>query len=158
MATRNIVKIGDDTLRKKCRTVTKFDEKLHQLLDDMYETMTEVNGVGLAAPQVGILRRVFIIETEETGLMEFINPEITETLGKQTAQESCLSVIDECGYVERPAVVKIKGFDRNGNEFETVVKKLAARAVCHENDHLDGILFVDKVIEDYEESSDEDEQ
>ena len=152
MAIRNIVKLGDDTLRKRCKPVTKFDDKLHQLLDDMYETMTEANGVGLAAPQVGILRRIFIIETEETGLMEFINPEIVETHGKQTAQESCLSVMEQCGYVERPAVVKIKGNDRNGNEFEAVVKKLAARAVCHESDHLDGVLFIDKVIEDYEEN------
>lgn len=148
MAIRNIVKLGDDVLRKKCRPVTVFDEKLHTLLDDMYETMTNANGVGLAAPQVGILRRVFIIETEETGLIECINPEIVETLGKQTGEEGCLSVVNRAGIVERPAVVKFRAFDRNGNVFVKVVNKLAARAICHENDHLDGKLYIDCMIEE----------
>lgn len=148
MAIRNIVKIGDEILRKTCRPVTQFDEKLHALLDDMYETMVDANGVGLAAPQVGILRRVFIIWTEETGLIECINPEILETLGKQTGEEGCLSVTGRSGIVERPAVVKFRAFDRNGNLFEKSVNKLAARAICHEYDHLDGTLFVDKMIEE----------
>lgn len=148
MAIRNIVKLGDEVLRKKCRPVTAFDEKLHTLLDDMYETMSAANGVGLAAPQVGILRRIFIIETEETGLIECINPEIVETLGKQTGEEGCLSVVNRSGIVERPAVVKFRAFDRNGNLFEKVVNKLAARAICHENDHLDGKLYIDCMIEE----------
>lgn len=150
MAIRNIVEIGDEILRKPCRPVSQFDDKLHSLLDDMYETMVEAEGVGLAAPQVGILRRVFIIWTEETGLIECINPEIIETLGKQTGEEGCLSVPGRSGVVERPAVVKFRAFDRNGNLFEKVVNKLAARAVCHENDHLDGTLYVDKMIEEVE--------
>lgn len=146
MAIRNIVKIGDDVLRKKCRPIEKFDEKLHILLDDMKETMRKAEGVGLAAPQVGMLKRAFVIETEETGVIEFINPEILETLGKQVGQEGCLSVPERYGDVERPAIVKIKAFDRNGKEFEMVLKKLGARAVCHENDHLDGVLYIDKEI------------
>ncbi len=148
MAIRNVVKIGDDVLRKKCRPVEVFDAKLHLLLDDMYETMQAADGVGLAAPQVGILRRVFIIETEDTGLVECINPEILETLGKQTGEEGCLSVPGKSGVVERPAIVKFKAYDRNGEPFEMVVKKLAARAICHENDHLDGTLYVDKMTEE----------
>ena len=148
MAIRNIVKIGDDVLRKKCRPVEVFDAKLHALLDDMAETMHDAEGVGLAAPQVGILRRVFIIETEETGLVECINPEILETVGKQTGEEGCLSVPGRSGIVERPAVVKFKAFNRNGEPFQLVVKKLAARAICHENDHLDGGLYVDKMTEE----------
>lgn len=146
MAIRNIVKIGDDVLRKKCRPIEKFDEKLHILLDDMKETMRKAEGVGLAAPQVGMLKRAFVIETEETGVIEFINPEILETLGKQVGQEGCLSVPERYGDVERPAIVKIKAFDRNGKEFEMVLKKLGARAVCHENDHLDGVLYIDREI------------
>ncbi|MBQ2967607.1 MAG: peptide deformylase [Clostridia bacterium] len=148
MAIRNVVKIGDDVLRKKCRPVEVFDAKLHLLLDDMYETMQAADGVGLAAPQVGILRRVFIIETEDTGLVECINPEILETLGKQTGEEGCLSVPGKSGVVERPAIVKFKAYNRNGEPFEMVVKKLAARAICHENDHLDGTLYVDKMTEE----------
>lgn len=148
MAIRNIVKIGDDVLRKKCRPVEVFDAKLHALLDDMADTMHAAEGVGLAAPQVGILRRVFIIETDETGLVECINPEILETVGKQTGEEGCLSVPGRSGIVERPAVVKFKAFNRNGESFQMVVKKLAARAICHENDHLDGGLYVDKMTEE----------
>lgn len=148
MAIRNVVKIGDDVLRKKCRPVEVFDAKLHLLLDDMYETMQAADGVGLAAPQVGILRRVFVIETEDTGLVECINPEILETLGKQTGEEGCLSVPGKSGVVERPAIVKFKAYNRNGEPFEMVVKKLAARAICHENDHLDGTLYVDKMTEE----------
>lgn len=150
MAIRNIVKIGEDVLRKKSREVVNFDGRLHYLLDDMKETMRQAQGVGLAAPQVGILRRVFIIETEETGLIECVNPKILDVKGKQTAQEGCLSCPGEYGYVERPAIVKFRAQDRFGKPFEMVVKGLAARAICHENDHLDGTLFVDKIITDYE--------
>lgn len=150
MAVRNIVKKGDDVLAKRCREVTAFDEKLAVLLDDMQETLKVANGVGLAAPQVGVLKRVFIIDTEETGLIECVNPEILETKGKSITQEGCLSIPEFFGYVERPAIVKFKAFDRNGNEFTKVVSKLAARAVCHENDHLDGHLFDEKIIKDYE--------
>lgn len=155
MAIRNIVKIGDDVLRKKSREVTKFDDRLHCLLDDMYETMVAANGVGLAAPQVGVLKRVFVIETEESGKVECVNPEILETVGYQTAEESCLSVMERSGRVKRPAVVKIRAYDRYGKQFEMVLKKLAARAICHENDHLDGILFVDKIIEETDGTEDE---
>ena len=144
MALRTIVKIGDDILRKKCRPVTEFDDKLHSLLDDMRETLKSVEGVGLAGPQVGYLRRIFIMDTEETGLVECINPEIIECLGTQTGDEACLSVPNRSAVVKRPAVVKFSAYNRNGEKFEMVVKKLAARAVCHETDHLDGVLYIDK--------------
>jgi len=150
MAIRNIVKIGDDVLRKKCRDVINFDGRLHYLLDDMKDTMHEAQGVGLAAPQVGILRNIFIIETEETGLVECVNPQIIETKGKSISQEGCLSCPGEGGYVERPAIVMFRALDRFGKPFEMVVKGLAARAICHENDHLSGILFVDKILTNYE--------
>lgn len=152
MAIRNIVKKGDEVLNKKCREVTVFDEKLANLLDDMIETLKEAEGVGLAAPQVGMLKRVFIIDTEDTGLIECINPVILETKGKSITQEGCLSIPGHWGYVERPAIVKFKAFDRNGKEFTKVVSRLAARAICHENDHLDGHLFDEKIIKDYEEN------
>ena len=150
MAIRNIVKNGDDVLRKKCRDVINFDGRLHYLLDDMKDTMHNAQGVGLAAPQVGILRNVCIIETEETGLIECVNPKIIDTKGKHTDQEGCLSCPGESGYVERPAIVKFQALDRHGKPFEMVVKGLAARAICHETDHLVGTLFVDKIIPDYE--------
>ena len=151
MAIRNIVKKGDDVLTKKCREVTAFDEKLWNLLDDMQDTLKQAEGVGLAAPQVGMLKRVFIIDTEDTGLIECINPVILETKGKSITQEGCLSIPGHWGYVERPAIVKFKAFDRKGKEFTKVVSRLAARAICHENDHLDGHLFDEKIIKDYEE-------
>ena len=150
MAIRNIVKIGEDVLRKECREVVNFDGRLHYLLDDMKETMRQAQGVGLAAPQVGILRKIFIIETEETGLVECVNPKILDVKGSQIAQEGCLSCPGEYGYVKRPAIVKFSAKDRFGKPFEMVVKGLAARAICHENDHLSGTLFIDKIIPDYE--------
>ena len=146
MALRTIRLEGDPVLNKVCKEVKEITPKIQTLIDDMLETMYEANGVGLAAPQVGILKRVFVIETEETGVLEFINPEILETLGKQVGQEGCLSVPERYGDVERPAMVKVKAFDRYGKEFEMVLKKLAARAVCHENDHLDGVLYIDREI------------
>lgn len=144
MAIRNIVKLGDEVLRKKCRPVTIFDEKLHTLLDDMYETMTDANGVGLAAPQVGILRRFCIIDVGE-GLIELINPVITEKSGSQTDNEGCLSLPGKFDEVTRPMKVTVRAQDRNGNNFTVTGEGLLARALCHEIDHLDGILYIDRV-------------
>lgn len=146
MAIRNIVKDTDnyDTLHKKCRPVTEFNQKLWDLLDDMAETMYQAEGVGLAGPQVGMLRRVFVIDVGE-GILEFINPEILETSGTQNGAEGCLSFPGEYGMVERPNFVRVKAQDRNGNCFEMEGEELFARAVCHENDHLDGIVFKDRM-------------
>ena len=148
MAIRNIVKEGDQVLHKKCRPVEKFDEKLAQLLDDMGDTLRKAGGVGLAAPQVGILRRVFIMMLEEDGeIIEAINPEIIKTSGQQRDVEGCLSVPNQWGYVTRPKTVVLHAFDRNGQEYEMKLKELGARCACHENDHLDGHLFLEKVEE-----------
>ena len=148
MAIRNIVKEGDQVLHKKCRPVEKFDEKLAQLLDDMGDTLKKAGGVGLAAPQVGILRRVFIMMLEEDGeIIEAINPEIIKTSGQQRDVEGCLSVPNQWGYVTRPKTVVLRAFDRNGQEYEMKLKELGARCACHENDHLDGHLFLEKVEE-----------
>ena len=152
MAQREIVRFGDEILRKKCREVTEFDEKLWVLLDDMYETMRQNNGVGLAAPQVGILRRIVVIDVDDSyGKIELINPVITAMRGKQTDSEGCLSEPGKYGYVKRPAKVKIKGQNRYGKPVEYIGSGLLARAFCHEVDHLNGILFSDKVIEWIEE-------
>ncbi len=144
MSFRNIIVEGNETLRKKCRKIEKFDKKLWTLLDDLADTMYEADGVGLASPQVGILRRVFVIDVGE-GLVEFINPEILSFEGSQRGIEGCLSVENTNGYVTRPNKVKVKAQDRNGEFFEMELTELGARAIFHENDHLDGILFVDKV-------------
>lgn len=143
MAIRNIVKSGDPVLEKKCRKVEKFDEKLHLLLDDMLETMNAANGVGLAAPQVGILRRIVVIDVGD-GPIELMNPEIIFTDGSQEGYEGCLSFPGEWGVVERPMHVKAKAQDRDGNWFEVDGEELLARALCHEIDHLSGVLFVTK--------------
>lgn len=140
MALRNIVKTGDEILLKSCRSVEKFDAKLGVLLDDMAETMNAANGVGLAAPQVGILRRVVTIDVGE-GLIELVNPVITKMSGKQDGQEGCLSFPGEWGMVERPMKVTVRAFDRHGDEFEMTGEGLLARAFCHEIDHLNGIVF-----------------
>ena len=145
MALRNIVKEGDEVLTKKCRPVEKFDDRLASLLDDMYETMTAGNGVGLAAPQVGMLRRAFVIDIGE-GKLEFVNPEIIKTSGKQETCEGCLSCPGEYGITVRPRFVTVKAQDRNGKEFTMDASDLLAKAICHENDHLDGILFKAHVI------------
>ena len=148
MAVREIVKVGDDVLTKKCRPVENFDAKLHKLLDDMADTLYDANGAGLAAPQVGILRRVCIVDIgDEDGLIELINPEIIKQSGKQHELEGCLSVPGMWGYVERPAKVKVKAQDRYGKEFEIEGTELLAIALCHEIDHLSGILFTDKADE-----------
>lgn len=142
MAKRNIVKFGEELLRKKSREVTAFDEKLWILLDDMYETMIASNGVGLAGPQVGILRRVAVIDVGE-GVIELINPVITYAKGKKRDIEGCLSAPDQWGYVERPQKVKVTAQDRYGKEFKIVGEDLLARALCHEIDHLNGVIFTD---------------
>jgi peptide deformylase len=144
MATRTILKKGDPSLKKKSREVKDFNERLHRLLDDMRETLEKASGVGLAAPQVGVLRRAFIVidyNGEEPKLLELINPEITETEGEQIGPEGCLSLPNIWGIVTRPERVRIKAQDRYGNYFETEGRGLTARAFCHELDHLQGVLF-----------------
>ncbi len=144
MALRKIVTVGDPILTKKCRPVVRFDEKLHTLLDDMADTLLEANGVGLAAPQVGILRRVVIIDTgEENGIVELINPKLIETDGEQTGCEGCLSVPGEYGIVTRPMTAKVEAQDRYGDWFEMEGEELMARAICHELDHLDGHIYTE---------------
>lgn len=142
MAIRNVVKKGDEVLKKVSRPVEKFDEKLWELLDDMAETMYKNEGVGLAAPQVGILRRVVTIDTGE-GLIELVNPQIIESSGEQKGYEGCLSCPNEFGIVKRPMKVTVSAQDRNGNTFTRSGEGLLARAFCHELDHLDGVLFLD---------------
>ena len=142
MALRNIVKKGDDVLTKMCRPVEKFDEKLCTLLDDMYETMEAANGVGLAAPQVGLLRRIVVIDVGE-GRIELINPEIIKTSGEQDGAEGCLSFPGEFGMVKRPMKVRAKFQDRNGEWYEIEAEELLARCIMHETDHLNGQLYVD---------------
>jgi len=144
MAIRNIVKIGDDVLRKTCRTQMNFDEKLATVLDDMADTMYKAEGVGLAAPQIGILRRYCIVDVGD-GLIELINPVITEMSGKQLGSEGCLSVPDRFEEVERPLKVTVRAQDRNGNNFTISAEGFKARAFCHEIDHLDGVLYIDRI-------------
>lgn len=144
MAIREIRTNGDEILAKKCKVVKKFDNKLHILLDDMLDTMRLHEGVGLAAPQVGILKRVVIVDAGE-GPIELVNPEIIEESGSQVGAEGCLSVPDVFGEVERPNVVKVKAQDRDGNWFEVEGEELLARAFCHEVEHLDGKLFLERV-------------
>ena len=143
MAILNIVTSEDEVLRKKCRPVEKITPRTLTLLDDMLDTMRAANGVGLAAPQVGILRRIVIVDIGE-GLIEMINPEIVATEGEQEGEEGCLSVPDEVGIVKRPNIVTVMATDRNGEPFTIRGEGLLARAFCHEIDHLDGILYIDK--------------
>jgi len=142
MALRNIVKLGDDVLRKKCRAVTMIDKKTHDLLDDMAQTMYAANGVGLAAPQVGLLKRIVVIDVGE-GIIELINPEIIAFSGEQTDDEGCLSIPDNYKPVTRPNKVKVRALDRFGKSFTMEGEGLLARAFCHEIDHLEGKLFID---------------
>ena len=145
MALRDIVLEGDKALTKVCRPVEKFDEKLAKLLDDMADTLKKADGVGLAAPQVGILRRVCIVDVgDEDGVIELINPEITDTSGNQSGAEGCLSFPNQYAVVERPMFVTVKAQDRNGNEFVKKGEGLKARAFCHEIDHLNGVVFIDR--------------
>lgn len=146
MALRQIVKFGDDILRKKSRPVTSFDERLWTLLDDMAETMHDKEGAGLAAVQVGVLRRAVVIDVhDEHGLIELINPEIVSEEGEQCGNEGCLSAPNVWEEVERPNTVTVKAQDRHGKEFTITGSALLARAFCHELDHLDGVLFIDHV-------------
>ena len=144
MAIRNIVKIGDDVLRKVCRSQLTFDEKLHTVIDDMAETMYKAEGVGLAAPQIGILRRYCVVDVGD-GLIELINPVITEKSGSQTGSEGCLSIPDRFEEVVRPLKVTVRAQDRNGKNIVITAEGFKARAFCHEIDHLDGILYIDKI-------------
>ena len=146
MAIRTIVKNGDPVLRKTSRPVEKFDSRLHMLLDDMKETLLAADGAGLAAVQVGILRRAVLVYTDDE-MIELINPVIIETSGEQTDPEGCLSVPEVYGTVSRPFVVTVRAQDRFGKEFTITGEGLRARAFCHELDHLDGVLFTDHVLE-----------
>lgn len=150
MAIRNVVQVGEEILRKVSKPVKDFDEKLWELLDDMRETMVKNEGCGLAAVQVGILRRVVVLDVNNMQ-MELINPEIVDSFGESIAKEGCLSVKGQLGYVKRPKEVTVKALDRYGNEFVITGVDLLARALCHELDHLDGIVYIDKVIKDYKE-------
>lgn len=141
---RTIVTEGDPVLNKVCHPVTKFDEKLWNLLDDMQETLAQSNGVGLAAPQVGILRRVVLVINSEDEVLELVNPTIIKAEGEQDGLEGCLSVPGKWGNVKRPMVVRVRAQDRYGNWFEVEDEELTARCFCHELDHLDGHLFVER--------------
>ncbi len=145
MAIRNIVTEGDEILSKQCRRVEKFDARLHQLLDDMIETLQEAQGAGLAAPQVGVLRQICVIDAVEgEDPMELINPEVIAAEGEQTGPEGCLSFPDQWGLVTRPMKVTVRAQDRQGNWFETTGEELTARCFCHEIDHLHGVVFLEK--------------
>ncbi len=150
MAIRNIIQVGNEILRKKSKEVKEYDEKLWELLDDMRETMVKSDGCGLAGVQVGVLRRVVVLDVNHMKF-ELINPVIIDARGEQIEKEGCLSVKGESGYVKRPTEVTVKANDRYGNEFIITGVDLLARALCHEIDHLDGILYIDKVIKDYKE-------
>lgn len=151
MAIRNIIQIGDPTLRKKSFEVTDFGEKTHALLDDMRQTLIKANGAGLAAPQVGVLKRIFIVSTDE-GYFECINPQIVSCSGSQIGEEGCLSVKGKYGTVERPMCVTVTAYDRYGKKFTVNAKGFLARAFCHENDHLNGVIYVDKATDLMEEN------
>ncbi len=157
MAVREIVMYTDSFIRKKSKPVKVFDDKLWELLDDMRETVKIANGSGLSAVQVGVLKRVFVVCINEI-YMEFINPEIVETSGKQIHKEGCLSVKLPFDYVERPQTVTVRAFDRYGNKFTLTCEGWTAVCVCHENDHLDGILYIDKICTPPKDFVDEDEQ
>jgi len=145
MATRKIRIDGDSILRKICKPVTEMTPRLSQLIDDMFDTMYEANGVGLAAPQVGIVKRIVVIDIGDKNPLTLINPEIIETSGEQTGDEGCLSLPGKVGQVTRPMRVVCKALDRDMNEITVTGEGLLARAICHETDHLEGILYKDKV-------------
>ena len=144
MALRKILTDKEPALHKVCKPVTAFDKKLHTLLDDMRDTLIDSGGVGLAAPQVGILRRVVLVDTGEE-ILELVNPELVETSGEQEGAEGCLSVPGKYGWVKRPYYATVKAQDRNGNWFEAEGEELIARCFCHELDHLDGIVYTEKM-------------
>ena len=140
---REIVQVGDPVLREKCKPVTRFDEELWKLLDDMKDTLKDAEGAGIAAPQVGVPIRAVQVDVEE-GFFELINPVLVSQQGEQTGPEGCLSVRGKAGTVTRPEKVKVVFSDRNGNRFSMTARGFCARAVCHELDHLDGVLYTDK--------------
>ena len=146
MAKLKIVKMGDETLRKVCRPVEKITPRTVTLLDDMIETMRAADGCGLAAPQVGILRRIAVVEVEEGNVIELINPKIIAFSGQQEEQEGCLSIPGRWGITKRPKHVTVRAMNRHGEIFDVSGSDLLARALCHEIDHLDGKLFIDCVI------------
>ena len=157
MGLRKILTDKEPALHKVCRPVEKFDWRLHKLLDDMADTLAEANGVGLAAPQVGILRRVVIVDTGEE-ILELVNPSLLETDGEQEGAEGCLSVPGKYGLVKRPYYAKVRAQDRDGNWFEAEGEELIARCFCHELDHLDGIVYtevMDRFLTDEELASDD---
>jgi len=159
LALREIRKFKDPILRKKARPVVKIDKRLLTLLDDMAETMIEADGVGLAAPQVGILKRVVVInDIENEKIIELINPEVIAQSGEQIGLEGCLSFPGMSGTVKRPAEVTVRAMDRNGNNVEITGTGILARAFCHEIDHLDGVVFLDKVIPESEKEEGEEEE
>ena len=153
MAKLKIVKFGDPTLRKVCRPVDEITPRICTLLDDMIETMRDAGGCGLAAPQVGVLRRIAVIEVEDGKVYELINPKIIAFSGEQREQEGCLSNPGEYGTTKRPAAVTVRATDRHGNTYDLSGTELLARAICHECDHLDGKLFTDVVIKDAKKPS-----
>ena len=160
MGLRKILTDKDPALHKVCKPVTAFDKKLHKLLDDMAETLIDSGGVGLAAPQVGILRRIFLVDVgvEDNEIIEFINPEILETDGEQVGPEGCLSVPGKYGLVKRPYYAKVRAQDRYGDWFEAEGEELIGRCFCHENDHLDGIIYtqvMDRFLTEEELSAEE---
>ncbi len=158
MAIRNIREMGDPVLNKKCKEVTQITDRTLELIDDMFETMYESEGVGLAAPQVGILKRIVVIDVTGEDPILLINPVIMETSGEQTGNEGCLSVPGKAGVVTRPNYVKVKAYDENLEPFEIEGTELLARAFCHEIDHLDGHLYVEKVEGDLMDVVAEDEE
>ena len=146
MAKLNIVKVGDDVLRKTCRPVIQITPRIKTLLDDMIETLHDADGVGLAAPQVGVLRRICVVECEPGKLYEMINPEIIAEEGEQEELEGCLSVPGRWGYTKRPMKVTVRATDRDGKEYTVTGEGLTARAFCHEIDHLNGVIFTDCAV------------
>lgn len=158
MAKRKIVTDGDAALRAVCRPVAKITPRIITLLDDMIETMRAADGVGLAAPQVGVLLRAVVIETEPGVVHELINPVIIDKSGEQEGAEGCLSVPGRSGCVARPMKVSVRAMNRHGEEYVLEGEELLARAICHETDHLDGILYTDIALYMYDTSSDEDEE
>ena len=166
MALRTIVKKGDPILNKKCRVVTEYNERLHTLIDDMKETLADADGAGLAAPQVGVMRRVCIVIGNDGEMIELVNPEIIAAEGEQTGLEGCLSIPGKFGIVTRPYTVRVRAQDRDGNFFEVEDEELTARCFCHEIEHLDGHLFVEHTdhlmteeeLEEYMNQQEEDEE
>ena len=164
MAIRQVRVMGDSILEKVCKPVKEMTPRLRELISDMYDTMYDQNGVGLAAPQVGVLRRIVVIDVTGEDPVTLINPQIVETSGEQTGQEGCLSVPGKAGKVTRPNHVKVRALNENMEEFELEGEELLARAICHECDHLEGIIYVSRVegelydVEEAEDAQDEEEK